>query len=175
MPVTSTSASVDWSTKSGAGAWIGAVTLMSTAPRSSTGSPMTFRMRPSVSLPTGIEIGPPVSSTSLPRVRPSVASMAIVRTVNSPSCCATSSTSLRPPTSVVSAFRIGGSDFSSWNCTSTTAPSTWVTRPTATFSFTLASFISSLPRRSLSVRQTASAPEMISISSLVICACRCRL
>ncbi len=61
MPVTSTSASVDWSTNSGAGAWIGAVTLMSTAPRSSTGSPMTLRIRPSVALPTGIEIGAPVS------------------------------------------------------------------------------------------------------------------
>ena len=94
---------------------------------------MTFRIRPSVALPTGIEIGPPVSSTSRPRVSPSVESIDTVRTVNSPSCCATSSTSRRPPTSVVSAFRIGGSDFSSWNCTSTTEPSTWVTRPTATF------------------------------------------
>src|SRR5688500_12963307 len=76
---------------------------------------------------------------------PSVESMAIVRTVVSPSCCATSRTSRRPSISVVSAFRIGGRVFSSWNCPSTTPPSTWVTRPTATFSLPTASFILSLP------------------------------
>ena len=32
-------------------------------------------MRPSVTSPTGTVIGPPVSTTSMPRARPSVASM----------------------------------------------------------------------------------------------------
>jgi hypothetical protein len=54
---------------------------------------MTFRMRPSVSGPTGMVIGAPVSTAFLPRTRPSVVSMAMVRTVFSPRCCATSSTS----------------------------------------------------------------------------------
>ena len=40
---------------------------------SSTGSPMTFRMRPRHSGPTGIAMGAPVSRTSIPRTRPSVA------------------------------------------------------------------------------------------------------
>jgi hypothetical protein len=36
----------------------------STGPPSSTGSPTTFRIRPSVALPTGTVIGPPVSVTA---------------------------------------------------------------------------------------------------------------
>ena len=59
----------------------------------STGSPVMLMMRPSVPLPTGIEIGMPVSLTGMPRVRPSVAAMATARTWLSPRCCATSSTS----------------------------------------------------------------------------------
>ena len=51
-------------------------------------------MRPSISLPTGIMIGLPVSVTSMPRTRPSVESIAMARTVDSPRCCATSSTRL---------------------------------------------------------------------------------
>ena len=65
-------------------------------PASSTGSPITFMMRPSVSSPTGTAIGWPVSVTSWPRVSPSVESMATVRTERSPRCWATSSTR-RPP------------------------------------------------------------------------------
>ena len=61
-------------------------------PASSTGSPMTFMMRPSVPSPTGTVIGAPVSFTFWPRTRPSVTSIATVRTVDSPRCCATSST-----------------------------------------------------------------------------------
>ena len=38
-----------------------------TGPRSSTGSPMTFRMRPSVALPTGMAMGLPVLVTVMPR------------------------------------------------------------------------------------------------------------
>src|SRR5579863_3627032 len=54
--------------------------------------------------------------------------MAMVRTVDSPRCWATSSTRRLPPLLVSSELRIAGS----WpsNCTSTTAPMTWVTRPT---------------------------------------------
>ena len=168
MPVTRISVWVDWSTKGGAGAWIGALAVALTGPRSSTGSPITLRIRPSVSRPTGTVIGPPVSSTSWPRVRPSVPSMAMVRTVVSPSCWATSSTSRLPCTSVVSALRMAGSVFSSSNWTSTTAPITCDTRPTATFSLDTVSVIGSAPQGQVGGAQMASAPEMISISSLVI-------
>ena len=50
-------------------------------------------MRPSVASPTGTVIGPPVSSTSTPRARPSVVSIATARTRSSPRCCWTSHTS----------------------------------------------------------------------------------
>src|SRR5580693_7643439 len=97
-------------------------------PRSSIGSPITLMMRPSVSGPTGTEIGAPVSMTSWPRTRPSLTSIAMVRTVDSPRCWATSSTRRLPWFLVSSALRIAGSSPS--NCTSTTAPMTWVMRPT---------------------------------------------
>ncbi len=58
-------------------------------------------MRPRVTSPTGTVIGPPVSTTSMPRARPSVESMATARTRSSPRCCCTSQTStwLSPPVS----------------------------------------------------------------------------
>src|SRR5579872_1929925 len=98
-----------------------------TGPASSIGSPTTLMMRPSVPAPTGTLIGAPVSATSWPRTSPSVASMAIVRTVDSPRCWATSSTRRLPPFLVSSELRMAGR----WpsNCTSTTAPMTWVMRP----------------------------------------------
>ena len=46
------------------------VASFGTGPASSTGSPMTFMMRPSVPAPTGTVIGPPVSLTSWPRTKP---------------------------------------------------------------------------------------------------------
>src|ERR1700756_4374364 len=85
-------------------------------------------MRPSVSGPTGTVMGPPVSTTSWPRTMPSVLSMAMQRTVRSPSSCATSSTNVCSASLVCSAFWMNGSSPS--NCTSITAPITWVTRPT---------------------------------------------
>src|SRR5215469_17640203 len=97
-------------------------------PASSTGSPTTFMMRPSVPSPTGTAIGLPVSVTSWPRTRPSVASIATVRTVDSPRCWATSSTRRLPPFLVSSEFKIAGRWPSNW--TSTTAPMTCVMRPT---------------------------------------------
>ena len=46
--------------------------------------------RPSVAVPTGIVMGPPVSIASMPRCMPSVGFIATVRTRFSPRCCSTS-------------------------------------------------------------------------------------
>ncbi len=51
-------------------------------------------MRPSAASPTGTVIGPPVSSTSMPRTTPSVLDMATARTWLRPMCCCTSTTTL---------------------------------------------------------------------------------
>ncbi len=67
-------------------------------------------------------IGAPVLRTFWPRTSPSVVSMAIVRTVFSPKCCATSSTTLRGLSCTSRAVRMGGRPLS--NLTSTTAPMT---------------------------------------------------
>ena len=136
MPVTSTSAEVDCSEKLGASRWMTLVVSAAIGPASSIGSPMTFMMRPSVAGPTGTVMPAPVSTTSWPRVRPSVVSMAMARTVFSPRCWATSSTRrkgapVRWSVLVVSsAFRMAGR----WpsNSTSTTAPMIWAMRPLAT-------------------------------------------
>src|SRR6185437_4655387 len=127
IPVTRISASVDCSIYSGAGWWIARLPSDLIGPASSTGSPITFMMRPSVPSPTGTSIGSPVSVTSWPRTRPSVASIAMVRTVDSPRCWATSSTRRLPAFLVSSEFRIAGRWPSNW--TSTTAPITCVMRP----------------------------------------------
>ncbi len=84
MPVTRISFSVDCSEKSGAARWIGRMSSAPTGPFSSTGSPTTLRMRPSVARPTGTVIGRPVSVTLPPRTRPSVPVIATQRTVDSP-------------------------------------------------------------------------------------------
>src|SRR5260370_28391607 len=60
--------------------------------------------------------------------------MAIVRTVSSPRCCATSRTSMRPALSTCRAFRMNGRSPS--NLTSTTAPMTWVIVPMLFFAMT---------------------------------------
>mmetsp|Transcript_5450 Transcript_5450/g.18294 ORF Transcript_5450/g.18294 Transcript_5450/m.18294 type:complete len:239 (+) Transcript_5450:1279-1995(+) len=127
MPVESTSCSTDCSVKTGASLWIGDIIVESTGPSSSIGSPMTFMMRPSTPLPTGMQMGASVSTTVCPRTRPSVASIAMVRTVLSPRCCATSRTSRISWPSTSRLLRIAGSGPS--NCTSTTAPMTVVTLP----------------------------------------------
>src|SRR5579859_4000814 len=136
MPVTSTSAEVDCSAKDGASRWIEEVKVVAIGPASSIGSPMTFMMRPSVAGPTGTVIGRPVSNTGWPRVRPSVVSMAMARTVFSPRCWATSNTRrkgwpVRWSVLVVSsALWIAGR----WpsNSTSTTAPMICTSLPVAT-------------------------------------------
>ena len=54
--------------------------------------------RPSVAVPTGIEIGAPVSMACMPRCMPSVGFIATVRTRFSPRCCSTSQmTSIASP------------------------------------------------------------------------------
>lgn len=53
-------------------------------PLSSMGSPMTFMILPKVSGPTGMRMGAPESNTFCPLTSPSVPSMAMVRTVFSP-------------------------------------------------------------------------------------------
>ena len=55
-------------------------------------SPKTLNTRPKVSVPTGTEMEAPVSITSIPRCKPSVDSMAIVRITPSPSSKAASNT-----------------------------------------------------------------------------------
>ena len=72
-------------------------------------------------------IGEPVSVTTSPLFNPSVASIAIVRTLDSPKCCATSSTSLLPALLHSNAVKISGNSPS--NLTSTTAPITCVIFP----------------------------------------------
>jgi hypothetical protein len=79
-------------TNCGAGRWIGQRSaLAGMSPRSSTGSPVTLRIRPSAAAPTGTVIGLPVSSTSIPRTTPSVDDIATARTMLRPMCCCTSS------------------------------------------------------------------------------------
>ena len=75
---------------------------------------------PKVSGPTGTIIADPVLVTLSPLFNPSVVSIAMVLTVFSPKCCATSKTNLLPALSHSKAIRISGK-FSS-NFTSTTAP-----------------------------------------------------
>lgn len=122
IPVIKISAPDPCSSKEGAYLWIGYLVLVSIGPLSSIGSPITFIILPNVSGPTGILIGAPVSLTYWPLTRPSVESIAIVLTLESPKCCATSRTNLWSTPSTSSAFNIGGIYPS--NCTSTTAPIT---------------------------------------------------
>ena len=114
IPVSKTSTLVLCSWKVGGVLWMGEVFLAPTGPRSSTGSPMTFKMRPRHSGPTGMAMGAPVSRASIPRTRPSELSMAMVRTVFSPRCCATSNVRLSLADEMLglvtfSALRIRGS------------------------------------------------------------------
>ena len=122
IPVIRISAPEACSWKAGAYLWMGYLILVLIGPLSSIGSPMTFMILPKVSGPTGILMGAPVSTTSWPLTRPSVESIAIVLTLESPRCWATSRTSLCSTPSTSNAFKMGGIYPS--NCTSTTAPMT---------------------------------------------------
>src|SRR4051794_33469473 len=108
MPVSKISIFADSSPNSGGSRWIGQRSPVA-ASLPSTGSPMTFQMRPSVWSPTGTEIEVPVSVTSVPRERPSVESMATARTRSSPRCCCTSAISSPRSVWMLSAELISGS------------------------------------------------------------------
>ena len=71
----------------------------------STGSPSRLKIRPKVSSPTGTVMDPPVSTASSPLVKPSVELIEIQRTVSSPMCCATSTTTVFPSFSMCMALR----------------------------------------------------------------------
>ena len=122
-------------------------------------------MRPSSPAPTGTEIGAPVSVTSWPRTRPSLVSMATVRTVDFAEMLG--DFEHQAVALVRGLQRVEDRRQMVVECTSTTAPMTWVMCPTV-----LAIMV---PRVLTSVAYSASAPEMISISSLVIIAWRVRL
>ena len=53
----------------------------------SIGSPVTFIKRPLTWSPVGMVMGIPYDMASMPRLNPSVVSIATVRTVFSPMCC----------------------------------------------------------------------------------------
>ncbi len=87
-------------------------------------------MRPRHCSPTGTAIGSPVSSTGMPRVRPSVDDMATQRTTLSPMCMATSRVRSMPLASSrsLSALSMLGRE-SDRNSTSTVGPITCLTWP----------------------------------------------
>src|SRR5467141_3193622 len=129
MPVSRISTLACCSETGGAGRWIGHRVMPSGAGSSSIGEPMTLNMRPNVSTPTGTEIGPPVAFTGSPRRKPSVASIAIVRTTLSPMAPSTSSTTVRPSPVLTSSASNSSGCSPGGNSTSTTAPITWLTWP----------------------------------------------
>src|ERR1700674_83187 len=113
----------------GASRWIGHRFVPSGVGSSSIAFPITLNMRPSVSTPTGTEMGEPVACTGSPRRIPSVESIPMHRTTLSPMSDATSSTTLRPSALLTSR----ASKSSGWspasNSPSTTAPTTWLSAP----------------------------------------------
>src|SRR3954454_4798744 len=109
--------------------WIGQRSSTSGWSSPSIASPSTLKMRPSVTLPTGTLIGPPVSRTSTPRARPSVVVIATVRTQLLPRCCWTSHVSgVVPSRRISTALRIAGR-WPGGNSISTTGPVIWITLP----------------------------------------------
>ena len=96
IPVASISLCVERSSNFGASRWIGYAPSMLRGSIPSIGCPMTFIIRPLICSPAGITIGEPVCFTTSPRCSPSVLSIATQRTVSSPICCCTSTTSSRP-------------------------------------------------------------------------------
>ena len=130
MPVSSISVVGVRSSTSGASRWIGHRSSVTTGSPRSMGSPSRLKMRPSVASPTGTVMGPPVSTTSVPRARPSVVSMATARSRSSPRCCCTSQTSVpASPRSIVMALLMWGS--LSGNTASITTP--WISSMRPTF------------------------------------------
>ena len=139
---------------------------------------MTFRIRPSVSGPTGTEIGAPRSTAFMPRTRPSAGFIEMQRTRFSPRCWATSvirsiGTVESPSGSVMwTAFRMDGR-CPPGNSTSTVAPMTWTTLPSTAMFFLC--WPAGRGTSAAAASSRAAAPETISMSSLVIFAWRARL
>ena len=83
--------------------------------------------------PTGTMIGPPVSTTSMPRTTASVDDMATARTWLRPMCCCTSTvTRIGSPDSdvaLISSALYSSGRCSASNSTSSTGPMTWTTLP----------------------------------------------
>src|ERR1039458_2030485 len=113
---------------------MGECSLALTGPISSTGWPLTFSTRPSVSGPTGTSTGCPRLMACMPRTRPSVDCSAMVRTRPSPMCCCTSQMmsmavgTLKPSLVTRMAVYIKGM-CPSGNSQSTAGPETWTTLP----------------------------------------------
>jgi hypothetical protein len=133
IPVSRISTLACCSDTGGAGRWMGHRVTPSGAGSSSIGAPITLNMRPSVSTPTGTEIGPPVALAGSPRRKPSVASIAMVRTTLSPIAPSTSRTTMRPSPVLTSSASNSSGCSPGGNSTSTTAPMTWLTRPSLVF------------------------------------------
>src|SRR5919201_4237683 len=103
------------------------------SPFPSIGSPVTLKSRPSVPWPTGAVMGPPRSSTGMPRLSPSVVDIATARTQLLPRCCWISAMTAVPSSCFTrSAPKISGR-CPSGNCTSSTGPMICTISPVAVF------------------------------------------
>ena len=127
-PVSSIWVCVPCSWKDGASRWMGHLSSAATSPRPSKGSPVTLNRRPREAGPTGTAMGLPLSTTSAPRVSPSVAPMARQRTQLLPTCCSTSKMSFSSLSSISKPLNRSGIS-SGGNSTSTTVPIIWMTFP----------------------------------------------
>src|SRR5712692_58232 len=133
IPVSRISTFACCSDTGGAARWMGHRKVPSGAGSSSMAAPMTLNRRPSVSGPTGTEIGAPVAITLSPRRKPSVESMAMHLTTLSPIALATSSTTLWPSCFSTSSASKSSGCSPGGKATSTTAPITCRTFPSRVF------------------------------------------
>ena len=130
MPVKRTSCDVVRSSNFGGSRCMGSAPVLSSSSMPSMLSPVTFMTRPLICAPVGIVMGAKVLVTSRPLCRPSVLSIATVRTVSSPMCCCTSRTRVLPSfLLIVNASWIRGNSLTTSSpdmskCTSTTGPIT---------------------------------------------------
>ncbi len=145
MPVSSSSIEGDSSSKPARAWWIARRSSDLIGPPSSIGRPSTSMMRPSVPMPTGTLMPSPVPRTCMPRFRPSLEPIAMVRTTPSPSCCWTSKVS---PCSTRRLLGSASSTSASYTCgmcsrgnsMSTTAPMHWTICPLAMIALSSNSF-----------------------------------
>ena len=133
MPVSNISRWVLRSSNRGGERWIGYFFFPFNGGSLSIALPTTLISLPRVSGPTGTSIGDPRSKTFIPLTRPSVESIATVRTLSSPRCCCTSQISSSSIPSmlfrgILTALRISGS-FPPEKSTSTTGPITCTILP----------------------------------------------